>query len=441
MPCICFTKKNKKKQIRIRKTKLTDQVNNVSLSPPPPPNPPVGPSLTDAEIIKIKKNLDTINDFNTAIFNEQTSIINEVFTKLHGSQYPTPQDVKNNIWSTIFSTALEVIAILSGNPAVEIGITICLNISEYVFENTGNLSQYIGINLDNDASDLFARNLNSYNANQIYLSYIYEDPNTYRDSQYTYNNKTYTIRDLINIDVPGKDTTDFNYMVEINSRIFRNRITIPEMVKMQFWDIYFVQDNTYPEAYFGTVYRPPDITVTGGNQRSRAFDANNVGVNQRIFANDEIWHRHPDYQHAEAFGSDNNDLKSSYLNAIKSFIEQFPSSFVHPWTVTDSLVYSYRWYIMEGYGKIPDGSTNYGLANGDFLKWLFIDDGAGHVLNPNGVMYRYDILNSNIFSYQNAMPKENYMPTSSNILFKSTDSEYLYPGCDPNVTSIKICTN
>jgi hypothetical protein len=415
---------------------------------PPPPSPPTSPLFTNDEIKQIQYNLDVIMDFNNRCFNEQGQVINEVFTKLHGSQYSSPSDTGNSIWQAIFETGLEIIAIATENPVIEIAVLIFTEVCSYTSENASKLANYLNVNLDDDASDLFGRKINSYNANQIYLGFMHNYTNLYRDQPFTFNNKIYTLRDLISITLPPKDDPYFDILIQIQSRAFRQKITIPEMIKMQFWDIYFVQDNSYPKAYFGEAYRPPDITITGGNQRIRAFDQNNVGNNVRIFANDEVWHVQPSYDHIEAFGNDNNNLKSSYLSAINRFIigvesksAGFPAAFVHPWTVTNKSVYSYRWYIFQGFGKPASGTTNYTIANGEFIKWLFIDDGAGNITNENGVIYRYDILTSGVFSFQNALPKENFMPSDESILFKSTDYEYMYPGCPNTITSNRIYIN
>ena len=226
-------------------------------------------------------------------------------------------------------------------------------------------------------------------------------------------------------------------MIEIQSRSFRQQITIPEMIKMQFWDIYFVQDNT--DYFFGEAYRPCDITVTGGNQRSRLMNKENVGTNVRILANDEIWHVLPNYKHAEAFGNSDTDLIKSYTDSINSFIKQFPASFVHPWTITNMSVYSYRWYLTTG-PKVYSGNKQYQIANGDFLEWLFIDDGAGNIINSNGVMYRFDFINSGICSFENWLPKENIYPENESVILKSTDYNFLYPGCSPNLVNNRIYT-
>jgi hypothetical protein len=69
---------------------------------------------------------------------------------------------------------------------------------------------------------------------------------------------------------------------------------------------------------------------------------------------------------------------------------------------------------MEGFDKIYGPTTNFGVANGDFMKWLFIDDGAGNVVNHDGVGYRYDIICVN-----NIMRNEHCLPYSIH------DTEYI----------------
>ncbi len=188
MSCCCFRKKRNPIATEI----IEPTKKPLGRSPPPPPNPNTSPDLTLDEILKIQSNLNNINDFNFTVWAEQESIINEVFLKLQGSQFKIPKDPGNSLWSTIFFTAIEIASIATGNVYAEIALTLFLNACSYISENSHALSNYIGINLDDDASDLLGRNLNNYNATNSYFSYLYQDPNSYRDSQYTYNSKTYT---------------------------------------------------------------------------------------------------------------------------------------------------------------------------------------------------------------------------------------------------------
>jgi len=286
------------------------------------------------------------------------------------------------------------------------------------------------VDLDVDFGLLSSRNTSSYNSLNIMIGKMFDDPNQYRDQVWTipgpYNG--YTLRDLINIVVPGKDTEQFQLSVQAQGRQYRNQITIPEMVKMQFWDIYFVQDANFSGSNFGSCYvpGPPGApNPPGGIERNRNNNKTDIGNGVGIFANDEILRYHGDYVHAQGFGNNDDDLKESYLNAITSFISQFPASYIYPYSITDSTVKSWRFYIMEGYDKIPSPSPNFGVANGEFMKWLFIDDGAGNIVNPDGVGYRYDIICfSDILRNRHMVPYETNYNRNETLILNGCDLRY-----------------
>lgn len=98
---------------------------------------------------------------------------------------------------------------------------------------------------------------------------------------------------------------------------------------------------------------------------------------------------------------------------------------VYPWIVTDKYILSQRWYITNG--PVETTSAQYALADGDFMKWLFIDDGFGNVINPNGAMYRYDILRNGLLDNGKDIPEN--IPYDGPIQFQSSDNQYKYPGC------------
>ena len=433
--------------------KILDNVRNdppTPQPPPPPPTPPTSPPFNSEEIDKIKKNLSKMHNFNFAVNVQQGQIIDNVISRLHGTVYQALSD-PGKTWSETFISCYGILAILLENPALEIGVIVIMGISNYLYDNMGNFPQNKDLELDIDAADLMERNTVSYNTNQKYLGYMYDDPNTYRDQEFSYDgtigkqNKKdttkYTLRDLLKTDFPDEASTLFNSMVELNCRQFKNKITIPEMIKMQYWDIYCIIDSYKPVELFGTIHHPKNALYSNWVQRSREFNKENVGNNVGIFANTEVNHIHPEYTYVQANGNDDNDLKSSYLQAINYFVTNFPSAFIHPWIVTNVSVYSCRWYLCEGFNKIPESvERKYGLANGEFLKWLFIDDGGGNVVNPNGVMYRHDILNSGILSLGRDIPDNMKIPDNENIIFKSTDYEYMYPGCSDQVTSNRVYT-
>jgi hypothetical protein len=135
---------------------------------------------------------------------------------------------------------------------------------------------------------------------------MYSDPNTYRDQPLSIPGyKSCTLRDLINIDIPNKAAIGFTNAVSVQARAFRANITVEEMAKLQNWDIYFVNDVTCSQE--GHVYHPATPGIIGGVQRSRQFNSDYVGNGVGVVSNDEIRKNHPEYVHAQGFGTSNSE--------------------------------------------------------------------------------------------------------------------------------------
>ena len=56
-----------------------------------------------------------------------------------------------------------------------------------------------------------------------------------------------------------------------------------------------------------------------------------------------------------------------------------------------------------GFAKMRDNQNKpeYNLASTNFLNWLFIDDGIGTIVNPNGVAFRYDVFRTKQAGFAN----------------------------------------
>lgn len=383
------------------------------------------PDLTPDEIDKIKTNLSTIMDMNEKVYAETSSIISEVWGMLKGqTEKNNAPDSGKDAFKDILVSTLAVLGIVTEQPEIEIAAVITAGVFDYL--STGsNSKDSTNVNLDVDFGLLSSRNTSSFNALNILIGKMYDDPNQYRDQMWGID-KPYTrgdtLRDLATVVVPNKNTEQFQLSVQAQARQYRNQITIPEMVKMQYWDVYFVSDGGSDFGYCYVPGPPGQPNPPGGIERVRNIP-NDILDGERIFANDEILRYHPDYPHAEAFGNSNTDFKASYLNAISTFVREFPAAYIYPWNMNNSTVKSWRYYIMEGYGKLVEPSTNFGVANGEFMKWLFIDDGAGNVVNPDGVGYRYDIIRQNgIMRNELMIPDSIYLEDS---IMKSED--YRFP--------------
>lgn len=390
------------------------------------------PPFTLDEIEIIKQNLTNICDFNFYTYTNQTTMILEVYSRLYSATKPAnPPDSKKDPWANILVGALEIVGIVTEQPEIEILAVVVGGVVEYVTSENDTVKTITGYDLAKDFSSEIDRNQNTYESTQKILSTMYSDPNTYRDQVLSIPGyKSCTLRDLINVDIPNKAAIGFTNAVAVQSRAFRANITVEEMAKLQNWDIYFVNDVDCAQE--GHVYHPATPGIIGGVQRSRLFNSDYVGNNVRVVANDEIRRNHPEFVEAQGFGTSNSDLVKSYVDANNSFINQFPAALIYPWTVTNISVYSCRWYIMEGLNKIPDDSLNTPVANGDFMKWLFIDDGFGNIVNGDGIMYRFDFVMSGVMTNGQFIPGSNMFPAVETMQFTSSDDKYRYPGKSTN---------
>jgi len=417
---------------------------------PLPPNPPTSPKLTKDEISKIKVNVSRIMDYTQKTYDEQQYVINDVINTLKIAVSNPPADPQSDTWKIWVDLGIDVICIILpevGVPAkvamaAEIGLSIFKSTLDYLTDNSKSFKDNPELQLDVDQTHLSERNKYTCDAIHKYFSFMYDDPQTYRDQDFKYKDKSYTLRDLIDIDIPEPDSTVFFSMVQQNGRQFRNLITVSEMAKIKIWNIYNICDGGYDpdhgleqDSPFGWIFNPISYKVY--NKRIRGINTGDVGKGARIFANDEVWHYHPDYAHVESFGNSDDDLVGSFLFAGNQFInsdsnkdddKKKPSQhagLVYPWIVTDKYILSQRWYITNG--PVETTSAQYSLADGDFMKWLFIDDGFGNVINPNGAMYRYDILRNGLLDNGKDIPEN--IPYDGPIQFQSSDNQYKYPGC------------
>jgi len=138
-----------------------------------------------------------------------------------------------------------------------------------------------------------------------------------------------------------------------------------------------------------------------------------LGKDVGIFANDEILHHHPDYTFVKSVGQNDCKTQDDYINnfmlAIKDFTSKFPAAHIGPYTIDkeNNEIRYFKWFLLNGRciqdgtqsGAIdhkiydsPPGDENFALATGEFLNWLYIDDGAGNIVNSDGCGYRDDVL-------------------------------------------------
>lgn len=408
----CYSKK-------ILTSIIPPEVNTKVNDPPPGPVPnlpfpkvqPPTPNLTQDQILKIQGNLVIVKTFVKDLWLQQGLIINEVWSQLQSQANISKTSNSNSVSSTFgnFLEALtfvtEVAALIPGPQQIAFSaVAILLSSSSSTLTTNGSdissitggddISQYV-------ASQAEINNSHYYALIQL-LDYFHDHPNDCRDYILTIpaSDKSTTIRVFIDNTFPTG--TYYDNWVRLAARIFRRKIVLTEMAKPEnhFLDIYFIYDQN---VGLGRVYQPGSAPFPpnqdGGTERLKKLDHANAGKDAVVWSNREIIAHHPEYTLVDQHGTSDTDYKTSYTEATGKFIGQFPSAYTFPWAMTYDRVYAQKYYIMEGFGKVPFGDYNYTLCDGRFLHWLFIDDGAGNITNADGVAFRYEVLRTGLMGF------------------------------------------
>jgi hypothetical protein len=252
---------------------------------------------------------------------------------------------------------------------------------------------------------------NAWHDNMIkLLDYLHDNANDCRDYIFTTDKikKTGTLRSLIDVTFEQNGTSYHNWL-RLCSRMFKRNLVLPELAKQQnqFLDYYFIQDNTIsPEVDFGHVYQPCAAPLLAerfylGTERRRPYNKDCCGTGAGIWGNDEVRHYRKELEDVSIHGSSDDDLKGSWLKATADFIAKMPSAYIFPWAINNEYIYAQKYFLIEGFAKMRDDQNKpeYNLADGDFLNWLFIDDGVGNITNCDGVAFRYEVFRSKRYGF------------------------------------------
>jgi hypothetical protein len=267
------------------------------------------------------------------------------------------------------------------------------------------------------------------------FDYYIDNTNECRDVKFEIEGQSHTLRDLLKEDM--QENTMYDNLLILYSRVYKNKLVMPELTNdtgKQFLDLYFIQDTIHgSNVEHGHCYQPCGSPNPPGIQRERAFNKAETGNGVRIWSNEEVVH----FNHCEqvdVYGNNDTNLTQSYLNSIKDFTKRMPSTFIYPWAVTEEKIYSQKFFIVMGFSKLRDDQNKpeYTLPETDFLNWLFIDDGAGNITNPEGVCFRYDAMRAkstlgmqnDIFLHSQQISDQIENIITTNLICSSTDFRY-----------------
>ena len=337
------------------------------------------PPFTPEEMIKIKNNLNNLIDFTDLAYNYSQDVIGEVYSMLKSGS--SPGDNRSS-FNKILSSSYELIGSVpipgSGAVAWLVGALI----------NTYDVRQPSGVDLDKKFADMTQRYGEETLALRLDLTNMHDDPDKYRDTVYTVpfgDKKTITLRELLNYDIPNKDETVFTDMLIAQRRGLRHYVCKDPFQALRRWGVYFEAASSSHRGCYPA--------KRGGNQGWIVHgNMNDWGKGQEIYSNQPLHYIHPEYVDVEIHAN-LDDPEQNFTDGGKRFIQGFPAAVIMPqdqnMNINNERHQGYRqYYILTDYGSPMD----FAVADGGFVTWLFIDDGFGNIVNPEGVGYRDEIV-------------------------------------------------
>lgn len=419
---------------------------------------PPTPDLTPEEITKIKANLANLHAFVKDCWGQQTEVITECWAKLQSEMNQNRKESTENTVKKFFENFYEVAALVETMaafvfpplaPAFIASAAVCGTISALLTTNGSEVKNAVGVpDLSGMAANHFQINDAWYNNMTKTIDYLMDNTNANRDIIFTNTNikKEATLRTLIDVEFPNAGTCYDNWLT-LCKRIFKKNLVLGELAKPQnqFLDLYFVQDNTSSYVEFGYVYEPCAVPTNYGCERKRPLTKEGVGNGASIWANDEVIHFNPGVTSVWIKGTQDDDLFQSWQQASGDFLAKVPSAYVFPWAISEDTIYTQKYYLIEGFDKMEDGGKKpqYNLASPNFLNWFFIDDGFGHITNPDGVAFRYTVFRSGNYGHGNdvflhAQQITNDIIDANNKNWKTTCLDYIFGPKDSSALSNKF---
>jgi len=337
------------------------------------------PPLTPEEIVKIRKNLDRLIDFADISYDYSQSAITDVYETLKAGNSPGDN---RSLFTKLMSSSYELIGAVPVPGSEVVAWFVGAVVDTYVDVNPP------GVNLDEQFADMVERYSKTCLGLRGDLSDMYTNTNERRDQVYTVpfgNKQTVTLRDLINIEIPNKDDKSFNDLLVAQRRGLKHAVCKPPFQAMRKWGVYYELKSSNPRGLVPA--------KRGGNQGWIVHgNLNDWGKGQELFSNQPLTYIRPEYVTVEIYG-ELDDPVANFKDAGARFIKGFPAAVIMPqdqnYMYNGERQQAYRqYYVLTDYGS----SINFAVADGDFMNWLFIDDGFGNITNPDGVGYREEIV-------------------------------------------------
>jgi len=337
------------------------------------------PPFSPEEILKIRKNLDNLIDFTDLAYDYSQDVISEVYSMLKAGS--SPGDNRSS-FDKIMSSSYELIG------AVPIPGSEVVSWLVGALVETYDVREPSGVDLDKKFADMESRYGEVTLALRKDFTDMHDDPNKYRDTLYTVpfgDKKTITLRELLNYDIPDKYQRVFTDMLDAQRSGLRYYVCKEPFQALRRWGVYYEAKSSSNRGCYPA--------KRGGNQGWIVHgNMNDWGKGQLIYTNQPLHYIHPEYVEVDIVAN-SDDPEENFEDGGNRLIQGFPAAVIMPQdqylNINNERHQGYRqYYILTDYG----GPMNFAVADGEFIKWLFIDDGFGNIINPNGVGYRDDIV-------------------------------------------------
>lgn len=313
------------------------------------------------DLSNIKRNALRMQMFIDDIVNYNNAILIEIYGKL---QQDVAKDPKQSTISKLLTRAYETVERKLGIPDV-IGFYKGLNV-EY------NLSPPPA--LLGDFSDIAERFRMTYLQMRTKLAQIYDNPEKYADEVYG----QFQVGNMSTINFPEYGSLNFNTLLVTFNNAFRLEIVRDELVKhYRIGFTYFVSQ--------------PQIKLL--NPETSRFTELNVKSWRGPFGNNGISTTIPERSFGLAKGE--RITRDTFEKNVTAFLERVPGVYIEKYDRPHGI--AYQEYCLVG-NWVEYGQCTWTLlssANKEtalrLSNWLFIDDGFGNIMNPNGVAYRKDV--------------------------------------------------
>ena len=332
----------------------------------------------------IRQNIKTIIDLNTLVYAPATTEIADVFLNLSSSD-SKDNGVEGFAWLFVSAMSTLVDIDIPGLPFITMILSGVLN--SYSSTTPPNLSKtFAGIS---------ERYLETYLQINTDLTIIMNDPVTYQFTEYTLpdgltlpapfqGKTTISINDLSGVQIPQYGTDEFNNYENAFLSGFQYALARQQTPLVGGYSIGGFEVNTYWADPYTMAMPPADSDTYTWADGQYSIDNNDLSIDPYIVVN--------------------GTSIAEFESCAGEFCAKQGGVLIVPVARTDSSITYIKMYMLRDF--VVEDRDGWSLGDSSFYAWLFIDDGFGNVINPNGVAYRKDVFRTWGIEYGDQIPPE-----------------------------------